>query len=451
MSIRRLWLALITITALAVPADTVTASTDESDRYWVIDTTGGRIVVEFRPDAAPNTVRQFTKLIDLGIFDGVNIGRIVPNFVVQVADAVDRQTPLTADQQAAITTLDLETSDELLHTRGTVSLAHVDGDVNSGATSFSFVVADSPHLDGQYTAFGEVVQGMDVVDALNRLPTSAERPLLPIVIEASSLQAAIADPVGPLPALLEATALAPSSGLPVTLWIGDIQTSIRFFDDTAPQTAGLIRGLIESGAFNNQPLGRVNANWVQVFPVPASGITIDTPPVARPFTRGTVAVLASPAPGSQPSGFTVLLADNPNMATDYLAIGEVTLGLDDLALLPTRIKVDADSQPTSPIWLSSLGPSEIRIGGLDQSDVAWVVAIAGVMTIAAAAAFTLLGLTSRRTALALGSLGVAALVLAAFVGRPFGDQSWAATSLFVIAIVLFRLMARFERPQRTVA
>lgn len=139
----------------------------------VVTTSKGVIVLEFFPDAAPNTVASFIELADAGFYDGIKFHRVVPRFVVQGGDPLTRD--LTADEVRAgapgVGTGDpgwkqkAEFSD-LKHERGTLAMARGQYSVDSAGSQFYICLEPQPSLDGQYTIFGRVASGMEVVDAI---------------------------------------------------------------------------------------------------------------------------------------------------------------------------------------------------------------------------------------------------------------------------------------------
>jgi cyclophilin family peptidyl-prolyl cis-trans isomerase len=143
----------------------------------VLRTVAGDIVLAFYPDVAPKHVEQLLKLARLGVFDTTNFCRVEPGFVLQLSLHLDRRTPLTRVQAAAVHEIPAEFSTTLKHHRGILSMAREDGKPDSGTTSFSVLLGDAPHLDGQYTIFGYVEKGMDVVDELVKTPCNGNRPL----------------------------------------------------------------------------------------------------------------------------------------------------------------------------------------------------------------------------------------------------------------------------------
>jgi peptidyl-prolyl cis-trans isomerase B (cyclophilin B) len=140
-----------------------------------IETSLGAITLAFRPDLAPNHVRNFLRLAALGVYDGTAFHRVVPGFVVQGGFLPTRSAPLDLRQEQYVRPMAPEFSDTP-HERGTVSLAHGD-DPASGTTSFFIVTAPSPALDGQYSVFGTVVDGFDVLDRIEAVPLDGETPL----------------------------------------------------------------------------------------------------------------------------------------------------------------------------------------------------------------------------------------------------------------------------------
>jgi cyclophilin family peptidyl-prolyl cis-trans isomerase len=137
----------------------------------VFNTPAGDVVFAFYPEVAPRSVRQFLTLVANGVYDGTHFCRLERGFVLQLTDSHDRLTPLTSKQLQLIHPLKAEFS-SLRHVRGVLSLAHMDNQPDSGETSFSILLGDAPHLDGKYTIFGFVEQGMDVVEELCKVPVA---------------------------------------------------------------------------------------------------------------------------------------------------------------------------------------------------------------------------------------------------------------------------------------
>jgi peptidyl-prolyl cis-trans isomerase B (cyclophilin B) len=140
----------------------------------VLDTSAGAITIEFLPDKAPETVRQFLRLADAAIYNGMAFHRVAPGFVIQTGALSSRQTPLTERQQKLVRDLQPEFNDTK-HVKGVVSMAR-GAEPTSASTSFFICTGTSPALDGTYTAFGRVVEGMAAVEAIEASPRTGETP-----------------------------------------------------------------------------------------------------------------------------------------------------------------------------------------------------------------------------------------------------------------------------------
>ncbi len=135
----------------------------------IIKTSKGEMVLEFWPDVAPKTVENFKKLAKSGFYDGTSFHRIIAGFMAQGGD------PLTKDpaKESAYGTGDpgykipAEFNDRK-HERGVVSMAR-SADPNSAGSQFFLMLGTAPHLDGQYTGFGKVIEGVDVLDKIEKV------------------------------------------------------------------------------------------------------------------------------------------------------------------------------------------------------------------------------------------------------------------------------------------
>ena len=143
--------------------------------HAVIETSFGSMTVEFFSDLALNHVRNFLRLADAGVYDGMSFHRVVSGFVIQTGYIPTRRDPLSERQERVIQNLDPEFNDTK-HVLGIVSMAHGE-DPASASTSFFICTDVAEELDNQYTAFGVVVAGLDVVSTIESVPTDGERPL----------------------------------------------------------------------------------------------------------------------------------------------------------------------------------------------------------------------------------------------------------------------------------
>jgi peptidyl-prolyl cis-trans isomerase B (cyclophilin B) len=146
----------------------------------VIDTTVGSITLAFDAGTAPEHIRNFLQLAQAGVFDGTSFHRVVRGFVAQAGALNTRSAPLTEKQQKLVHRLQPEFS-EARHVRGILSMARGD-DPASATTSFFIVLGDAPNLDGKYSVFGHVVDGMDTVAKIEGAPVNGESPVARIDI-----------------------------------------------------------------------------------------------------------------------------------------------------------------------------------------------------------------------------------------------------------------------------
>ncbi len=159
-----------------VPEPFVSETAEELGRYRaVLETSLGNITFELFPDRAPNHVRQFLRLAASGVYEGTAFHRIARGFVIQGGFLPTRRDALDERQQSYVRMLQPEFSDTP-HDRGIVSMARGD-DPASATSSFFIVLARTPALDRQYTVFGRVVAGMDVVEKMEAAPINGETPV----------------------------------------------------------------------------------------------------------------------------------------------------------------------------------------------------------------------------------------------------------------------------------
>ncbi len=121
----------------------------------VIKTVHGNITFKLYPEKAPNTVTRIIKLVNDGFYDGIKFHRVVPNFVIQAGD------PTGTGSSGSGKKLKAEFNDAQ-HIKGTVAMARTN-DPDSADSQFYIALNTLPHLDGKYTVFGQVVDGLDVI------------------------------------------------------------------------------------------------------------------------------------------------------------------------------------------------------------------------------------------------------------------------------------------------
>lgn len=176
--VERLEITRVTIRdkPVATPPAYSTDTVEQLSRYRAaIETSLGRIVVEFFPDRAPNHVRNFLRLAAAGLYDGTAFHRVARGFVIQGGFLPSRREPLDDPQMALVSDLAPEFNDTP-HEKGTLSMARA-ADPGSANTSFFIVTARAQGLDRQYTVFGRVVEGIEVVEQIEATPVNGETPV----------------------------------------------------------------------------------------------------------------------------------------------------------------------------------------------------------------------------------------------------------------------------------
>ena len=147
---------------------------------------GGVIKAELYPEVAPNTVNNFVDLVNRGFYDGLIFHRVIPGFMIQggCPEGTGMGGP-GYSIKGEFTSNGVE--NDLKHSRGVLSMAramHPD----SAGSQFFIMVADAPHLDGQYASFGKVIEGMEVADDIVKSKRDAyDRPYEDQVIKSMSV------------------------------------------------------------------------------------------------------------------------------------------------------------------------------------------------------------------------------------------------------------------------
>jgi peptidylprolyl isomerase len=150
--------AFAAVLFLLMAGGPVTAADLENTLY--LDVPKGRVVIEMRPDLAPNTVRRIKELVRKGFYDGIPFHRVIAGFMAQTGDPKGDGTGGSGQKLKA------EFSSEH-HVRGTVSMARAQ-DPDSADSQFFICFAPAPFLDGKYTIWGKVASGMEFVDEIKK-------------------------------------------------------------------------------------------------------------------------------------------------------------------------------------------------------------------------------------------------------------------------------------------
>lgn len=165
-----IWSFVFIVTA--TPQNEADAAEISSDNVVLLKLKYGTVVIRLRPDLAPNHVKRVKELIGEKFYDGHKFHRVIAGFMAQTGD------PLGTGRGGSGKNIDAEFSDTEGFKRGTIGAAR-SSDPNSADSQFFICLVECSHLDGAYTIWGEVIDGMEFVDQIRR----GEPPVRPDVIE----------------------------------------------------------------------------------------------------------------------------------------------------------------------------------------------------------------------------------------------------------------------------
>ncbi len=148
---------------------------------------GGKVLIELYPNVAPNTVNNFISLVEDEFYDGLIFHRVIPGFMIQGGDPEGSGMGGPGYSiKGEFSSNDVENN--LEHDRGVLSMARSQAPDSAGS-QFFIMTDDSPHLDGDYAAFGKVMEGMDVVDEIVSVDRDqADKPFDDQVIQSMTVE-----------------------------------------------------------------------------------------------------------------------------------------------------------------------------------------------------------------------------------------------------------------------
>lgn len=175
----------------AAPAEEEKPMSNYENKIVELHTTAGQINIRFFPDVAPNHVRNFIDLASSGFYNNTKFHRVIPGFVIQGGDPnTVSGDPMTWGTGGSGKNVKAEFN-PIPHKRGILSMARAQ-DPNSASSQFFVCVADVPSLDNEYTVFGAVTQGMEVVDKIvGGRTTRGDRPVEPVAITKAVVRDAV--------------------------------------------------------------------------------------------------------------------------------------------------------------------------------------------------------------------------------------------------------------------
>ena len=175
-------LAVVTV-LIILPYNYVTMTVSYTDDAGQTHT--GDIVIKLNPSAAPITVENFRNLVESGFYENLSFHRVIEGFMIQ--GGAPKDTDTTNYQTIKGEFASNGVNNPILHERGVISMARTNV-ANSASTQFFIVHETSPHLDGEYAAFGRVISGMDLVDGIATMSTNSnDKPLKDAIIVSATL------------------------------------------------------------------------------------------------------------------------------------------------------------------------------------------------------------------------------------------------------------------------
>ena len=324
----------------AAPADPFFVSTlpasELQNKQAVVETSLGTMVFDLLADAAPNHVAHFITRAREGAYNGTTFHRVITMGIIQGGDPLSKDPAQAARYgTGGLNALRFEANAEK-HTRGAVSAVLVPGRRDSAGSQFFISVSDQPALDGQYTVFARVAEGMTVAQKISTVPADGQVPKERIEIR----RVTIRDTPPPVPEPFVSATAAEMAAKHVVLETALGAITLEFFPDRAPTHVRQFLRLAQAGVYDGTAFHRI----VKGFVIQGGFMpTRREPPDDKqetyirtlqpefndtPHDRGTLSMARGDDPASATSSFFIVLARTPALDGKYTAFGRVIAGLD---------------------------------------------------------------------------------------------------------------------------
>lgn len=313
------------------------ATSEEAAQLEAVITTDlGIIRFEFFPAKAPKHVQQFIRLAREGFYDGSAFHRVIPRGIIQGGDPLLKraQTPRERWGTGGLNQITDEFSD-LKHVRGMVSTARVPGRANSGGAQFFICASPQPQLDGQFSIFGQVTEGIEVVDQISLAPADSKQlTITPVKIASVKIEPKKTEP------FKDATIDQMRKDVLLKTSMGDI--TVEMAPDIAPEHVRNFLKLVESGWYNRTAFHRIIPGFVVQGGLGST--RADNAPHAAdkwvrrlngefspgPHIRGVLSMARANDPNSAETSFFIVLGPAPHLDGKYSIFGKMIDGFEVL-------------------------------------------------------------------------------------------------------------------------
>ncbi len=306
-----------------------------TNKQAVVDTTAGTIVIDLRPDLAPNHVGYFIKLAREGAYTGTIFHRVINLGIIQGGDPNTKDPAKTATYgRGGLGVLRAEMSNEKA-VRGAVAAVLQPDQPDSAGSQFFICVTDQPSLDGKYTIFGRVSEGLDVVQRISETPANATGlPAERIVIKTVTIR----DTPPPEPEPFASDSPADLAQYQAVLDTTAGAITIEFVPDKAPEHVRNFLRLSSSGVLDGTSFHRV----VRGFVIQGGYLTTRGPltekqqKLVKPqqpefndikHVKGIVSMARGDDPASATTSFFIVTGDAPSLDNKYTVFGRVVDGM----------------------------------------------------------------------------------------------------------------------------
>jgi cyclophilin family peptidyl-prolyl cis-trans isomerase len=316
-------------------------STQEAAQLEAVITTDlGVIRFEFITDKAPKHTTQFIKLARAGFYDDSAFHRVIARGIIQGGDPLlkDPRTPGERWGSGGLNQIADEFSD-LKHVRGTVSTVRIPGQANSGGAQFFICASPQPQLDGQFSAFGQVTEGIDVVDRISLAPTESNGlTVTPVKIITIKIERKKPEP------FKDATVDQMRKDVLLRTSLGDI--TLEMDPDLAPEHVRNFLKLVESGWYDRTAFHRVVPGFVIQGGVGSTREGNKPHPADKwvhklkgefnktaLHVRGVLSMARTGDPDSADTSFFIVLGAAPHLDGKYTIFGKVVDGFETIELI----------------------------------------------------------------------------------------------------------------------